>query len=306
MFKRISTILAGLFIVLSGLGHPGEAFSQGDAEVYSEPRVIDVETEESEIIESSVKLYNKLDRYVELTPLVVDLYSQPDSPAGQETSAQVKPFSYWIVLHRGAVRLAPGEEREYPLKIDIPKYAPAGSYYAHVVYSEGKNLADPGSISPLNSRRATLVRLLLKKKIVEEAELSGFSSEENIFFSTPVSFFFQIKNIGTDTISADGFLRIYNRRGEEIENFNVNQEQILPGEERGVAESWSPQFGFGKYQAKLILQYGGQGRRDLSDSVYFWVLPWQLLAVFIAAAILLFILFIYLIFWRNRQFAKKL
>jgi len=290
--------MAGLLMVFF-------AKAQGESGVYCEPRVIDIETDERETIESSIKVANKLDRYVELTPLVIDLYSILDGPEQPADAANVKPFSYWVILHRGAVRLAPGEEQEFPLKIDIPKYAVEGTYYAYAVYSEGKNLADPGKISALNGQLATLIRFKLKKKMIEEAELSGLKADKNIFFKPPASFSFAIRNIGSEPVSASGFLRIYDRRGEEVENFNIEKDQILPGEESGVAESWNPKGGFGKYQAKLAMQYGTLGKRDLSGSIYFWILPWQLLAAFLAVVLFVFILFLYLIFRRGRALPKK-
>jgi hypothetical protein len=114
----------------------------------------------------------------------------------------------------------------------------------------------------------------------------------------PVNFDLQISNFGNRTIAPAGTVYIYNRRGQEIAQLPVDTaaDPLPPGSEKTYAYSWSPERALGKYKAKVELGYGIVSKRDMMDTVFFWIMPKGLLFAFIGGALLLVILLSVLIF----------
>ena len=62
----------------------------------------------------------------------------------------------------------------------------------------------------------------------------------------------------------------------------INEELkiIKEGESEDYHLSWIPDRALGKFKAKIEMEYGNIGLRDLSDTAYFWVLPLYFLIIF--------------------------
>jgi hypothetical protein len=271
--------------------------------VFVEPRVIDLEAAPGELIEKSVKIKNNNNRYAEVTPLVFDLVQDFEGNGFSATGTVENPefLASWINVFRGVIRLASGESSEKELLIKVKNDARAGTYYAYVIFSEGKNFSDPGTVSPPYSQTSLLIRVKIKKGIKETAELSGFRSYKNIYFKFPAEFGYKLKNVGNVPVDITGSLRIYDRRAEEIENIEISQKDIMPDQERTMDQIWNPGSGFGKYKAKLVLEYGNNSKRDLQEIIYFWVLPFKFVIMLIAVIFFIFILLILILFAKKRQ-----
>ncbi len=291
MKNRYSRYSAIILLAASFFLQSLPASAQG---AFAVPRTIDLKTQDQEILESSIKVSNKFDRYVELTPVVFFLDSKELKEKIDGVKSNEDNLADWIEFYRGVIRLAPGEEKEYPLKVKVGPKARPGVYYAYVVFYEGKNFAGGVDSSAVYSQLAVLIRLEYLEKKIEAAELKEFGASKNVYLEFPVRLSFKIDNIGSEPLAGSGFLRIYNRRGEEITSFSIDQKEILPTESRRVEQIWDPGAGFGKYKAKLMLEYGSNSRRDLQDVIFFWILPWKFLAVFSGAVVLIFLMFIYL------------
>ena len=71
-------------------------------------------------------------------------------------------------------------------------------------------------------------------------------------------------------------------RGEELEKLALNEEarQIAPGESADFPVIWADIKGFGRFKARLEAEYGEADKRDLNDTVFFWVLPAYALALY--------------------------
>ena len=78
---------------------------------------------------------------------------------------------------------------------------------------------------------------------------------------------------------------------------DVNQAQaaIVPQAYNLFENLWQSKKGFGQYKAVLAAEYGNEEKRDLQDTIYFWVLPWQFLIFFGGGLLVLIILLLLLI-----------
>lgn len=108
--------------------------------------------------------------------------------------------------------------------------------------------------------------------------LSDFSTTEQSYqFKNPV-FNIGFENTGDQNITPKGYIRIKNYFDDTIAIININKSGLMvpPGMTYEFKEVWpnlNP-FGIGKYNAYLVLFYGGEGAYTSETS--FTVFPWKL------------------------------
>jgi hypothetical protein len=186
----------------------------------------------------------------------------------------------------------PGEETEVPLEINVSSTAKTGVYYGKIIFAEGHNRPFAKKKALAGDQPTIVLRVAVKEIVVEQAELKSFNTFRTIYLQTPIKFSFRVKNIGNQEIIPTGGIRIYNRRGEEVEMLYVPKEVIGSGRKHDYSLEWSPPKAFGRYRARLILDYGKAYKRDLQDALYFWVLPWPFLFGFTIGLIIVLVLLI--------------
>jgi hypothetical protein len=151
-----------------------------------------------------------------------------------------------------------------------------------------------------------ILNIEVEEHIVEKAQLQKFQTKKNFFLNFPVKFLLEIENTGNQEITPVGSIHIYNRRGQEVGSVDINQSQaaIAPVTKNLFENIWQPERGFGQYKAVLAAEYGNKEKRDLQDTIYFWVLPWQFLIFFGGGSLVLIIISLWLILkkFKNHYF----
>jgi len=258
-----------------------------------EPRIIDEKLKASEIRNYTVTIKNNTDRKVQMYPMVDDFTAKEGireyhGPGQADKSVSA---ASWITLSRGVVDLMPNEEKQLPLKLQVSLFAKPGKYYARIAFPEGGNR----SLAKLNMNTKNYseitVNIEVEEEIVEKAQIMEFKSLKNIYLKFPAVFNLILRNFGNRDVVPNGNIYIYNRRGQEIDKIAINssQESIAPDQEKSYDLNWG-KSGFGKYKAKLEIEYGEFDKRDLQDTVYFWVLPLSYLVVFIVGMLIIIVL----------------
>ncbi len=272
------------------------------------PTVIDQSGQRRDIFKYKIKIKNNSSRKVSLYAFVFNVYPQSGEMKLEEDSAHIDrrvSLVSWIKFKRSVIELMPGAETEVPLEINISPLAQPGTYYGKIILAPGSNrpLAKEKALS---SRQPTIdLRLAVQEAVVEQAELEKFAAEKTIFFQAPIKFFFKIKNIGNRPITPTGGVRIYNRRGQEVETLYIKKAEIAAGNSQAYALVWSPKHIFGRYHARLIIDYGDVYQRGLQDALYFWVLPWPFLLAFAGGLIIVLILLLAVVIRHNQPAAPK-
>jgi len=146
-----------------------------------------------------------------------------------------------------------------------------------------------------------MVNLEVLEDIKERLQLKKFIPDKVFFIGFPVSFSYDLENIGNRELTPTGEIRIYDRRGKEVGAVDVNYEGVVLGTEttEQLASIWESSGGFGQYKAILDLEYGSNQRGTLQDTVFFWVIPIpQILIVFgVLAALIIFLTLL----WHRRR-----
>lgn len=275
-----------------------------NSEIIVTPSIIDEQAEIRDILEYGIKIKNTTQAKVELYPFVNDLKKiegeQPFVDPGDLD--KTVSLARWIEVKRAVIELMPGEEKTVAVKININPAAVPGMYFAVISFGRG-----PNRDAAEQNRRATnqpevLINIEVKEHVVEKAESGLFSTERNININHRVNFLFSVKNIGTAAIKPSGSIIIYNRRGAEIAELPVNEEQaaIEPQATQPFKLAWAGGKKSGQYRALLKLEYG-DSRKDINDTIYFWLLPWELLAIFSLLILAVMISFWLLIRHNRRQ-----
>lgn len=232
-------------------------------------------------------------------------------------------FFDWVSFSKTSFQADPGVWNEIGMKIDVPKTAAFGYYYA-VLFSQEGNAAKPSSnAAALNGAAAVLVLLNVnapgEKK---ELKVTNFSTDKKLYEYLPSSFNITVHNSGNIYLAPAG--NIFITKGKKtIATLDVNPAggNILPGTERVFNTSWKDGFPvfevkrdhgqivndkrgkpieqlkwdfskvnhlrFGHYTAHLLLIYDN-GSQDVpvDAEVSFWVVPWKALPVILLIIVL--------------------
>ena len=278
-------------------------FAQGEIAV--SPTIIDQKAEARDILELSVKITNNTSSKVNLYPIVNDISITEGRQEFLEPSLLDKSTSLarWIQISRGVIELRPGEAKEIPFSVHVNLNAKPGKYYAVITFAQGSTRVEAEAKALKLNQPQVLLNIEVEEHIVERAQIQKFQTEKNFFLNFPVKFLLGIENTGNREIKPVGSIHIYNRRGEEVGSVDVNRDlaAIVPQAYNLFENLWQSKKGFGQYKAVLAAEYGNEEKRDLQDTIYFWVLPWQFLIFFGGGLIALIILLSWLIF-KNKKF----
>jgi hypothetical protein len=232
------------------------------------------------------------------------------------TPWSLKPF----VKVPAAITLAPGETKNVPYTITIPKNQGAGSYYSAVRYTA---VGEGGQNVTVSASAATLVFVTVPGKATEQMSLQKFGPYvpavtkgsprtegrfQSFFVSNqPTVFAYLLRNNGNVAESPAGSIEITNIFGKQtrlIKDANPKSNLALIGQERrfevciapGLKEvddngiktkvdyCKDPQLLPGVYKAHLNVFYGinGSTTQEIDKTVIFWYMPYWAIAVLLA------------------------
>jgi len=291
--KKILIIIIFLFISFPVL-------AQDSTVIDVSPNIIDEKVKARDIKEYTVTLKNLGERRIDIYPVVNDYLENEGKqefldPGNADRSTSL---ANWISIKRGVIELGSGEEREVSLDIKVDPSAVPGKRHAVIAFPHGSNrpIAEKNMLSV--STASLILNFEVEEEIIEKTQVKNFKTDKNIYFSFPVNFNLEIDNFGNREIVPTGSIYIYNRRGQEIDSVVINPEKsgVLAGESKLLENEWNTDRGPGKYKARLEAEYGTEEKRDLQDTIYFWVLPLKFLLIFSIGLIILLVLVVTFLF----------
>lgn len=218
-----------------------------------------------------------------------------------------------------SIILGSGEEKEAPYTITIPQDADPGGHFAAIFWGTSPSKTEGGGQVSIGAKLGVLVLLKVSGEIEEGGRILEFSTDnkQNSFNSLPIKFFYRFQNGGSDRIKPSGEITIKNifggtsavlsanefegnilpqsiRKFEVIwektkENDNTIKENNDEGLFKGISREWN-NFAFGRYTAKLNLEYGAS--KEIAQSSFsFWVFPWRILLLIVLILAIMVLLF---------------
>ncbi len=300
-FLLISIFLFSIFCFL----YSGPVFAQEGIVVT--PVIIEQKAEARDILEFSLKITNNTHSKVNLYPIVNDISIKEGRQEFLDPSLLDKSTSLarWVRISRGVIELWSEEEKEIPLKVLVNLNAKPGKYYATITFAQGSTRHEAEERALKLNQPQVMLNIEVEEHIVEKAQILKFQTDKNFFLKFPVKFLLEIENIGNREIRPEGFIYIYNRKKQEVASIDINQFQAgIASAGKNLFENiWQTKKGFGRYKAKLVVEYGNKERRDLQDTIYFWVLPWQML-IFFGGGLLVLIIVLFLVISKKPRYTK--
>lgn len=298
-----SALLLGLFLFI----RPASAMTIS-------PPVMDFTLNPGDSVADVVQVYNDEDVPFKIVPELVNFYIK----AGDETSGAPEFYpadevrngyelAPWITLTGGDEIVGPRERISYPIAIKVPNDAQPGSHFGGVQILAGAPGDDlSGGRIGINRGVTMLIFVRVNGDAHEDISVSRFSGDQGVYSHLPVDFHVRLDNAGNTHLRPTGDIFVKDMFGREVATILVNPgpqyKTILPGTSRrfdaewikkrladGTGEYWQQlkNFGFGKYEATLVLNYGPDNK-PLTATWSFWVIPWMaLLTMALALALLI-------------------
>lgn len=289
------------------------------ASVAFTPAKIEYDADPGNVIEDSFKVTNKSETRALFQISVMnflagsDGFPIPYEPGSEEDDGH--GIAQFIQFPEDPFYLEPGEKFFVPFTIHVPKEVALGGYYGVLLVQElderfigGQE--DENAVAGLvavNSKSGPLVLLQVGGKDLRASlVVNRFKRDKRIYSSLPVEFITELENQSLTFVKPGGTISVRNMFGKESTSLEFNQGEgnILPSSTRNFSTYWSKSdvlddaseivkefknFGFGRYRATLTMSYavGAEDTDVVKASQIFWVIPWQLLLVFLAVLIVI-------------------
>ncbi len=198
------------------------------------------------------------------------------------------------------ITLAPGQEIQVPVTINVPKNAAGGGYYGVVRFGPAGTGSKDQTVT-LAGSVGSLVLLTVPGDIKQQLSIASFDVESN---GSPSTYFTSNKHInavirfqneGNIQVAPFGKILLKSRSGKIIASFNVNNVtppgNVLPNSIRRFSIPVSHLSSFGIYTLEANFGYGTTGQ-PLSASTVFYVIPLTVIIGFLIFIVLiLFLIF---------------
>ncbi len=269
------------------------------------PLIVDQKAEIRDIFNESLTVSNNTDHRMNLYTFVnnvsvgegggIEEFLDPSKADNSSSLAN------WIQISRGVIELNPGEKKTIDFSYQVALSAKPGKYHASISFAEGSTRTE--AEAKLGQNPSLILSVEVTEEVNEFLQLKKFAADKVFFAAPPVGFVYRIENIGNKPLVPKGQIVLYDRKGREIAEVPLNREgkSIAPGEEAEFKAEWEGKGALGKYKALLQADYGGVQKKSLNDTVFFFVIPWQKIALFFAIAVLFLVILIYIIHRRYER-----
>ncbi len=264
-------------------------------------------------------------RDISAIPLVVtnqinDFKAQGDSGVPQIifNSSANDPYSLiGFISPLPTLLLQPQQIKLLSVVINIPKDASPGGHYGVIRFTGTPASLTGSSGVSLSASLGALVLLTVNGHLVQNLETSSFNITQNgghpssFFQSEPLTFNELLKNTGNVHVAPSGIVTIKDMFGHQVISLNINEGlgNILPSSSRQFSETLSSvdftnKRLFGRYTATFNVSYGSP-KKTLTDTLTFWVIPVDLIVIWIVVLIGGFFLIRWLLKRYNQHIIDK-
>lgn len=189
--------------------------------------------------------------------------------------------SSWIQVSPISLSLKPGEMKSLTLTVLPPANALPGGHYAAVVYRPDSLGSFSTTGASIQTNVGTLVYVTIPGDINQKASVQSFTAPKFSEFG-PIDFKATVKNSSDIHIQPKGAITINNWFGREIDKLQLTETNIFPYTTRDFLNTLNKKWLFGRYKANFEAYYGTAGGL-IAATIFFWVIPWRLIILIIAA-----------------------
>lgn len=302
--NALNIVAAGLIVLPIVLIFSSSVLSQNNSSQLGQgleisPPLIRLDANPGQTVVALIKLRNITDSTLIASPRVNDFVAQGEEGLPKlllDESADKSSYGLksWVG-NINKLTIAPKEQKEVKIVLDVPNDASPGGHYGVVRFSASAPEVEDTGVS-LSASIGTLVLVKVSGDVQESAKIEQFGISKNdkpgsLFETGPLTVFQRVKNTGNVHFQPTGTVVIKNFRGKEVSKLKINENggSILPDSVRKFEQEFKDSRLFGRYTATMNLTYG-DNNKALSDNVSFWVIPYRLIAVVLGAVVLMVVL----------------
>jgi hypothetical protein len=174
----------------------------------------------------------------------------------------------WFKPATNTFSLKHGERMYLPVSIKVPYEVEAGEHYSAVFVKTVPNENENHSGITVSSRIGTLFLLKVSGETRSIGELTSFSTNKNIFFTSNVSFNLIFKNSGTVHLAPKGKITIKDIFGKNYAEINVKEWIVLRDSSRNQKVEWKDAPFFGIYTATTEVERGYENQKDIMSTSF--------------------------------------
>lgn len=281
-----------------------------------------------------IKLYNESPNELKVWPILQN-FTADDQEAGNPVfyAADKDPkgtaLAPWIKVDPTPIVIPPLQRANLTFSVNVPKdrVQPGGHFGAILLSMQPPNIKEGVAVG---GQIAALILVNISGDVREVGSIAefGFKAPRAWYNYRPVDLFLRFENSGNTHLRPVGNVFIKDFMGRQVETLTINSDfrSVLPqsirkfeagwvgyGDTEPAKSQWEElkrewnNFGFGKYTATLVVNYGSKNS-VITDERVFYIWPWRLL---VAGGALLLMLLLLLNFggkaWKKsviRQYEK--
>lgn len=209
----------------------------------------------------------------------------------------------WITIAVPSIDLDQGKSTDVPFRIDIPKDASPGSYFAAIFVSRDADRPTESGAG-VGFQVASLVNLRVNGVAVEGVTIREFSTDRSFYTKPLVLIHSRLENTGTVHERPRGIIIITDMFGNKVEQITLNENAggIMPHNDRTFENTWERNgFVFGRYRALASIVYGDTEKQTINREVTFWVIPLREVATVFGGIMVLALL----VTWGMRAYVRR-
>lgn len=287
------------------------AFAQDAVSLTITPPFFEVSLAPGTSWSSSIKVVNTSPAPLPIYASVVDLVGSDDS--GHGTFKPVTPgeseLGAWIDVSKGPLALAPNKDGEVPFSIHVPDGAsPGGHYAAILIGSQPYGAQASGTRMLVSSYISSLIFVRISGNVVERGSIRDFYAEHSVYGAPDMNLVLRFENDGNVHLQPQGVVDIYNMWGRRVAEIPVNQDtsfgNVLPSSTRKFIIPWSKEsslLDLGRFTAVATLAYGEEGRKNVTASTSFYIVPAKELGIALGILLALALFIYFIVRWYVRR-----
>lgn len=306
----ISNKINGALLLCLFMLAPMAAFAQGaDSQTLSvSPTLFEMQANRSQTWTSQLRVINVNDYPITVYPQAVNFAPLGEDGRGDlipvfESETQGQTLAEWITVPADPVVIDPQATAEIPVQVQVPENAAPGGHYAAILVGT-KPPSDGSDLSQVQTAQfvTSLFFVRVAGEVFESGDIREFSTEQGIVQKPEAALYMRFENTGNVHVQPQGDIKIFNMWGKERGFIPINHQthfgNVLPNSIRKFSFTWkgdTDAYDIGRYKAVATLGYGEDGKKYVTSTTYFWVIPYTtilitLLILFIGVKITLWLI----------------
>ena len=276
------------------LCHSVTAVKAADVSIVVSPPRFDIEGKPGEVVQKNIKVTNNdPERELILKAFPVDFIVQDDQGTPikvSETASGRYLSSPWFTLERDELVLPPKETVQLTVIITIPKDALPGGHYTGVFFEPVTSKGQKLTISYTAAQVGSIFGITVAGDIKYDALIKDFKVTNFVSEFGPIDFEAVIENQSDTHIRPTSNIVVQDMFGRKLVDLPLSELNIFPFTTRKLNSTWQTVWGLGRYSATLTATYGPG--LVATRAIYFWIMPYRLIAAIIVIFLVLLVLFI--------------